>query len=596
MKNKVLRKTMAAALALTIVGGAPVAVGEKGIFPSAVAAEAVSEGSADLNEETGVLTLSGRVTKEQLEEYKFKIEKIVCKKDTVLPADCSGLFSNTNIGKVLKIDLSNADTSEVINMESMFYYQRNMTSLNISSFNTSNVTNMGRMFESCGSLTSLDVSSFDTRNVSNMQRMFAGCKNLHSLNLHSFDTSNVTNMNSMFAQCYHLRSLDLSTFNTANVTNMGSMFNLLKRIEKIYVSIGWSTDAVNSSSEMFKGSEKLVGGNGTKCNGASGYNHTYAHPDGVDEKPGFLTYVSPAVHTETVAVKGASITLGGKIGVNFYAEVPSNVKKAVLDGPNGKVVLNAAAIEGGRHYEDDKYKDTYKLTYDIDSDQADEKVSVAFYGEDDTKPIKVYDSNNQIDADGFINYSVNEYIAEISEKTSETKELKELVSALDNYCKASENYFENKNHEIKGIDSINGFEDLKFMAASPDDIDGKISLTLYSGTTMRIYFGKPMESCNHNMVDELTSDEAHAIKGVSKNGEYYEVPSFNAYEFLYNYRIVYKDKESESNVEKTISPGYLYTKRAFENPDTDEKLKDVLKALNVYGNKAIAYLDSIKNI
>ena len=599
MKSKILKRTMAAALALTIVGGIPVAFDGNRIFQPAVTADAADEGSAVLNEETGVLTLSGRITKELLTEYKFRVEKIVCEQGTVLPADSSGLFSNGNIGEVIEIDLSNADTSEVTNMERMFYYQPNMTSLNISSFNTSNVTNMQRMFESCGSLSSLDVSSFDTSKVENMQRMFLGCKNIRSLNLQSFDTRNVTNMNYMFFDCLNLRSLDLSTFNTSKVTNMGSMFKLLKRLEKIYVSDGWSTEAVTVSDEMFAFSAKLVGGNGTKCNGAMGYKYQYAHPDGVDGKNGFLTYVSPAVKAEKAAVKGASISLGGKIGVNFYAELPANVKTAVLDGPNGKVVLNAVDIKGSRHHEDDEYKDTYKLTYDIDSDQADEKVSVAFYGEDDTTPIDVYDSNNQKDDDGFIDYSVNEYIAEVSEKASESTELTELVSALDDYCKASENYFENKNHEIKGINGINDFADLEFPymseEESEEEIDGKISLTLYSGTAMRIYFGKKMEICDYDKVDEVPYEEARAIKGVSKNGEYYEVPSFNAYDFLYDYAFYYKESGSEDNtITKTFSPVYAYTKRTFANPDSDEKLKDVLKALIVYGNKAKAYLDSLK--
>lgn len=595
MKSKILKRTMAAALALTIVGGIPVAFDGNRIFQPAVTADAANEGSAVLNEETGVLTLSGRITKELLNEYQSRAEKIVCEQGTVLPADSSGLFSNGNIGKVIEIDLSNADTSEVTNMESMFRSQRNMTSLNISSFNTSNVTNMKKMFESCGSLSSLDVSSFDTSNVENMQNMFAGCKNIRSLNLQSFDTGNVTNMNYMFFDCLNLRNLDLSTFNTSKVTNMGSMFKLLKRLEKIYVSDGWSTEAVTISDEMFASSAKLVGGNGTICNGATWYKHQYAHPDGVDGNTGFLTYVSPAVKAEKAAVKGASISLGGKIGVNFYAELPANVKTAVLDGPNGKVVLNAVDIKGSRHHEDDEYKDTYKLTYDIDSDQADEKVSVAFYGEDDTTPIDVYDSNNQKDDDGFIDYSVNEYIAEVSEKASESTELTELVSALDDYCKASENYFENKNHEIKGIEGINDFADLKFPNMSEEEIDGNISLTLYSGTTMRIYFGKKMEICDYDKVDEVQSEQARAIKGVSKNGEYYEVPSFNAYDFLYDYAFYYKEFGSEGNtITKTFSPVYAYTKRTFENPDSDEKLKDVLKALNVYGNKAKAYLDSLK--
>ena len=116
MKSKILKRTMAAALALTIVGGIPVAFDGNRIFQPAVTADAADEGSAVLNEETGVLTLSGRITKELLTEYKFRVEKIVCEQGTVLPADSSGLFSNGNIGEVIEIDLSNMmiDTASLI--------------------------------------------------------------------------------------------------------------------------------------------------------------------------------------------------------------------------------------------------------------------------------------------------------------------------------------------------------------------------------------------------------------------------------------------------------------------------------------------------
>ena len=51
------------------------------------------------------------------------------------------------------------------------------------------------------SLTSLDVSSFDTSNVIDMSSMFDGCYALTSLDLSSFDTSNVTSIDFMFYNC-----------------------------------------------------------------------------------------------------------------------------------------------------------------------------------------------------------------------------------------------------------------------------------------------------------------------------------------------------------------------------------------------------------
>ena len=50
---------------------------------------------------------------------------------------------------------------------------------------------MKSMFNVCRNLTSLDLSNFDTSNVMNMQYMFGGCDTLVNLYI-NFDTSNVT--------------------------------------------------------------------------------------------------------------------------------------------------------------------------------------------------------------------------------------------------------------------------------------------------------------------------------------------------------------------------------------------------------------------
>ncbi|MDY5586311.1 MAG: InlB B-repeat-containing protein, partial [Eubacteriales bacterium] len=54
----------------------------------------------------------------------------------------------------------------------------NLTSISFGNFNTSNVTNMQEMFYYCSSLTSLDLSNFDTSNVTDMELMFCGCSSL----------------------------------------------------------------------------------------------------------------------------------------------------------------------------------------------------------------------------------------------------------------------------------------------------------------------------------------------------------------------------------------------------------------------------------
>ena len=59
-------------------------------------------------------------------------------------------------------------------------------------FDTSNVTNMNSMFYGCSNLTTLDVSQWDTSSVTSMYQMFLGCSSLTALDVSNWETSNVT--------------------------------------------------------------------------------------------------------------------------------------------------------------------------------------------------------------------------------------------------------------------------------------------------------------------------------------------------------------------------------------------------------------------
>ena len=96
-----------------------------------------------------------------------------------------------------------------------------LENIDFSEFDTSQVTNMNHMFYWC-SIDILDLGSFDTSKVTDMSCMFNYCKT-NSLDLRNFDTSQVTNMSRMFADC-KAKSIDLSSFDTSQVTDMSDMF------------------------------------------------------------------------------------------------------------------------------------------------------------------------------------------------------------------------------------------------------------------------------------------------------------------------------------------------------------------------------------
>ena len=182
----------------------------------------------------------------------------------VLPKNCYSLFSNWSIQQtqysfisLTSLPADKFDTSQVTDMQFMFYNCSSLISLDVSNFDTSNVTNLKYMFCSCSSLTSLDVSNFETRNVTSMDRLFFGCSSLTSLDLSNFNTSNVTEMSHMFSGCSSLTSLDVSNFNTSNVTTLGAMFFGCKSLTSIDVS-GFDTNNITSMYAMFSGCSSLT--------------------------------------------------------------------------------------------------------------------------------------------------------------------------------------------------------------------------------------------------------------------------------------------------------------------------------------------------
>ena len=127
------------------------------------------------------------------------------------------------------LDLSNFDTSNVIDMEIIFNGCQKLKELNgTKNFNTHNVKLMTAMFQSCFELKNLDLSNFDTYNVENMKFMFNECYKLKEIKgVNKFITDKVIDMTAMFQSCFEMEMLDLSNSDTSNVTSMQNMFSEL---------------------------------------------------------------------------------------------------------------------------------------------------------------------------------------------------------------------------------------------------------------------------------------------------------------------------------------------------------------------------------
>jgi len=166
---------------------------------------------------------------------------------------CANLFRGFQ--NVRSIDFNgHFHTDQTESMEDMFSSCQNLTELDVSELKTHRVRSMAGMFESSG-IQKLDVSHFDTSNVDNMNHMFYGCRYLKTLDLRNFSTAKVTTMADMFSMCSSLTSLNISSFDTSSVTDMGFMFSHIG-LTSLDLS-HFNTSRVTTMSYMFSGSSAL---------------------------------------------------------------------------------------------------------------------------------------------------------------------------------------------------------------------------------------------------------------------------------------------------------------------------------------------------
>lgn len=180
---------------------------------------------------------------------------------------CSFMFVDSNVHE---IDLTEFDTTNVVNMDYMFLKadlgdrlkvnsstttQANGADRNILTFNTEGVTSMSGMFKDC-KVKHLDLSSLRTHNVTDFSDMFYNCDSLIDLNVDGFDTSNAEDFNGMFHGCHILTQLNVKHFNVNSVLHMSYLFSGCRRLKVIDLE-GWDFSQVRDANEMFGYCEKL---------------------------------------------------------------------------------------------------------------------------------------------------------------------------------------------------------------------------------------------------------------------------------------------------------------------------------------------------
>ena len=270
-----------------------------------------------------------------------------------------GGYEKKNMVKTVVFDASFAQFHGLTNMDYWFQLFQKITEVKgTENVNTENVTSMISTFQNCTRLENLDLSTWNTSNVEDMTSLFWGCYKLKSVNLSGWNTGKVTNMLGVFCQCHELESVDVAGWDVRKVQFFSFLFDDCQMLKEIDIS-GWNTESVESGSyfkmfgdcpelttiyvgdgwtaekfadawQMFGGSEKLVGGQGTTFTGED-TDGIYARVDGGAEAPGYLTYKK---YTGIQSVKASCSTVDKTV----YS----------LDGKHLKAPRKGINIIGGR--------------------------------------------------------------------------------------------------------------------------------------------------------------------------------------------------------------------------------------------------------
>ena len=262
-------------------------------------------------------------------------------------------------------------------------------------------------------------------------------------------------------------------------------------------------------------------------------------------------------------VTGVSLTLDGRLGVNFYVRLSSQAAKVILNGPDGSVEYSADKLTAARQPDG-----SYKFTYSVNATQAGEEISLIVCDERG-RTLDIYNSSFEKDSDRKIVYSVNDYIGD-APKYENDKKLKAMVLALDQYCKAAENYFCHTEH-------ILNIPDAKVVKTNDFNKQFKIALVLNSGTALRIY-------SDAKTAVRIKNETEIPLKAVRENAatQYYEIPDISAFDLLENETIVL------DGVTYTVCPTD-YCALALAKNDSSEALRTVCSALYHYGLAAQEY-------
>jgi len=145
--------------------------------------------------------------------------KIIFKKNLF---SCNDMFLNCN--KIIEIDCSHFNCSQVTSCISMFKSCSSLKKINFGKLDFSIVSYFDEIFCGCKNLVDLDVSNFNTKNSLSFSSMFKGCTKLKEIDVSKFNSSKCESIEFMFYDCQNIKEINMINFDMSNIKKIKFLF------------------------------------------------------------------------------------------------------------------------------------------------------------------------------------------------------------------------------------------------------------------------------------------------------------------------------------------------------------------------------------
>ena len=327
----------------------------------------------------------------------------------------------------------------------------------------------------------------------------------------------------------------------------------------------------------------------------SGLKTIYFHPWFDDAWNAFGGYMwIDAALTIRAEVYGSSVSLKGDIALNFYLILPEE-----LTGDAGAyVTLNDAKylISKAKTRDLEGVGTLYQFTIALHAKQMNDKVTLkVFNGEDAVVPLYRHSNGENLTETGYV-YSVQDYIQNTLEKSSDEK-LKALVQAMSDYGSLAQVQFKYNTADAKPVqgdldsvtaDTVKAYEKkLTEGAATGVSFSGG-TLVLESTTTIKLYF-----KLEEGEIEDYTFKVGTKVKTPAETavGEEtlwaIEIPNISAKDLDKTYTVKVTSEAGTVLTLKYSGLGYAYS--VLSGNSSEESLVNLVKGLVLYNKAADAY-------